>query len=83
MSASSSSSFHHPMFHAPAFDDFATVKGRSGPIAVQPPTAPPIGSSNSGTLSADAKFAVPACDTKTFAATTVTTAKDDKVRFCA
>jgi len=84
---SSSSSFHHSMFHPSQFDDFATVKVRSGPIAVQPPTAPAtIGSSNVGTVvSADAKFAIPSCDTKSFAASTTitsasastTTSKDD------
>ena len=72
---SSSNSFHHSMFHPSQFDDFATVKVRSGPIAVQPPTAPPtIGSSNVGTIgSVDAKFAIPSCDTKSFASSASTT----------
>ena len=88
-----SSSYHHSMYH-PQFDEFATVKVRSGAIAVPPPTAPPIGSSNTGTLgstgsaaslssASDAKFAVPSCDTKTFASSTTTTttqlhSKEDK-----
>ena len=78
-----SNSYHHSMYH-PQFDEFATVKVRSGAIAVPPPTAPPIGSSNTGTLgstgsaaslgsASDAKFAVPSCDTKTFASS-----KEDK-----
>ena len=72
---SSSNSFHHSMFHPAQFDDFTTVKVRSGPIAVQPPTAPPtIGSNNVGTVSSvDAKFAIPSCDTKTFASSTTST----------
>ena len=84
-----SNSYHHSMYH-PQFDEFATVKVRSGAIAVPPPTAPPlVGSSNTGTLgstgsaaslgsASDAKFAVPSCDTKTFASTTTTNSKEDK-----
>lgn len=73
-----SNSYHQTMYHS-QFDDFATVKVRSGAIAVPPPTAPPLGSSNTGTLGSASsaaslgsttesnKFAIPSCDTKTFA----------------
>lgn len=44
-----SNSYHHPVYYS-QIDEFATVKSRTGAIAVPPPTAPLLVSNNSGTL---------------------------------